>query len=301
MKKKNFGFTLAEVKPSRGRHEVPVESASTETLSFRCKDERCRLMRGAVRRGFTLAEVLIVIGVIGVVAAMTIPTLIANNQSQKFRSQYKKTLSTLNQAVKMNVAQYDFDFAGVEDSGNTNLYSINGKKATRDNCHTQTYENGFKTFCSIFNSNLTGYTVGIREPVNFYEKYYQVNLADKFIESENYYILSDGSIFIMPGLVGDIGQCSLRYTNLRDAILEDDYEGPKGDYYFTDCIGYIDVNGFNSPNKEVKCSDGTTSRDLNEPCVVDNKSIGDVFPIILYDSTVAPASNAAQYVLNTTK
>ena len=47
------------------------------------------------RFGFTLAEVLITLGIIGVVAAMTIPTLIANTNSAKFRSQFKKSLSTI--------------------------------------------------------------------------------------------------------------------------------------------------------------------------------------------------------------
>lgn len=46
-----------------------------------------------MKYGFTLAEVLITLGIIGVVAAMTIPTLIANTNGAKYRSQYKKTLS----------------------------------------------------------------------------------------------------------------------------------------------------------------------------------------------------------------
>ena len=54
-----------------------------------------------MKKAFTLAEVLITLGIIGVVAAMTIPTLIANTNSAKFKSQYKKTLSALNQAAKM--------------------------------------------------------------------------------------------------------------------------------------------------------------------------------------------------------
>ena len=66
------------------------------------------------RFGFTLAEVLITLGIIGVVAAMTIPTLIANTNSAKFRSQFKKSLSTLNQAGLMAQAQYDFDYAGTD-------------------------------------------------------------------------------------------------------------------------------------------------------------------------------------------
>ncbi len=63
--------------------------------------------------GFTLAEVLITLGIIGVVAAMPIPTLIANTNSAKFRSQFKKSISTLNQAGLMAQAQYAVDYAAV--------------------------------------------------------------------------------------------------------------------------------------------------------------------------------------------
>lgn len=51
------------------------------------------------KTGFTLAEILITIGIIGVVAALTIPVLIQNSNSKKFVTQYKKSLSTLNQAA----------------------------------------------------------------------------------------------------------------------------------------------------------------------------------------------------------
>ena len=49
---------------------------------------------------FTLAEVLITIGIIGVVAAFTIPTLMSNMQKTKMESQIKKTYSTLQNAFK---------------------------------------------------------------------------------------------------------------------------------------------------------------------------------------------------------
>lgn len=39
-------------------------------------------------RAFTLAEVLITLGIIGVVAAMTIPTLMAKIQENTYKSQY---------------------------------------------------------------------------------------------------------------------------------------------------------------------------------------------------------------------
>lgn len=48
--------------------------------------------------GFTLAEVLITLGIIGVVCAMTIPTLMNNIQDEQFKAAYKKAYSTASQA-----------------------------------------------------------------------------------------------------------------------------------------------------------------------------------------------------------
>lgn len=39
-----------------------------------------------MKKAFTLAEVLITLGIIGVVAAITLPTLIANYQKKSFRN-----------------------------------------------------------------------------------------------------------------------------------------------------------------------------------------------------------------------
>ena len=51
---------------------------------------------------FTLAEVLITLGIIGVVAAMTLPTLIANYQKQETISKLQKVYTILNQAFKLS-------------------------------------------------------------------------------------------------------------------------------------------------------------------------------------------------------
>lgn len=48
---------------------------------------------------FTLAEVLITLGIIGIVAAMTIPTLQANNNKQEYVTRLKKAYTIFNQAV----------------------------------------------------------------------------------------------------------------------------------------------------------------------------------------------------------
>ncbi len=52
-----------------------------------------------MKRAFTLAEVLITIGIIGVVASLTIPTLISNNQKKVMTARNKKFVSSINQAV----------------------------------------------------------------------------------------------------------------------------------------------------------------------------------------------------------
>ena len=70
--------------------------------------------------GFTLAEVLITLGIIGVVAAMTLPTLIQNQQKRSLEVATQKFYSTMSQAVKKYMAD-----KGVDDLRNTPLASDN--------------------------------------------------------------------------------------------------------------------------------------------------------------------------------
>ena len=57
--------------------------------------------QGFQRVGFTLAEVLITLGIIGVVAALTIPSLMTKNKAKRLRSQYLKTYSTIAQSIRL--------------------------------------------------------------------------------------------------------------------------------------------------------------------------------------------------------
>lgn len=56
------------------------------------------------KSGFTLAEVLITLVIIGVIAAMTIPTLMNSTNAQEYKTGIKKGISTLNQALTMQYA-----------------------------------------------------------------------------------------------------------------------------------------------------------------------------------------------------
>lgn len=68
--------------------------------------------------GFTLAEVLITLGIIGIVAAMTIPTMIANTQRQDFAALFQKNYSNIQNMLKMYITEQ-----GVDNLGSTTLYN----------------------------------------------------------------------------------------------------------------------------------------------------------------------------------
>lgn len=55
-----------------------------------------------MKKGFTLAEVLITLGIIGIVAALTIPGLMYNHKKQVVESRLKKFYTTFTQAVIMS-------------------------------------------------------------------------------------------------------------------------------------------------------------------------------------------------------
>lgn len=59
---------------------------------------------------FTLAEVLITLGIIGVVATMTIPALIKNTQDSELKTAWKKAFSIFSQAYYQAAADYNIDF-----------------------------------------------------------------------------------------------------------------------------------------------------------------------------------------------
>lgn len=59
---------------------------------------------GKHKRGFTLAEALITLVIIGVIAALTIPSILINTEQNEYRSALKKALSILNQVIELNIA-----------------------------------------------------------------------------------------------------------------------------------------------------------------------------------------------------
>ena len=64
-----------------------------------------RMTNGKKKAAFTLAEVLITLGVIGVVAAMTLPTLLSNVQDKVLESEAKKAANIVANGYKLMMAR----------------------------------------------------------------------------------------------------------------------------------------------------------------------------------------------------
>lgn len=248
-----------------------------------------------MKKGFTLAEVLITLGIIGVVAAMTIPTLIQNTNSIKFVTQFKKDISTLSQAALMAQAQYDVDYAALDKTP---------AEITGTGCGSQHLGKSNISMCGLFNATLAGQT--------FQGKLSEIKGADAAAGSYKtaveaghkttgwygndflVFALADGSLV---GFSNDAKDCSLATgAVISTSTLTASSGGLKK------CLGFVDVNGVKTPNKEVTCSDKTAvlgsvnSSGGETTCNLTDRGseIGDIYPIVFHDGTVEPATNAAK-------
>ena len=210
------------------------------------------------RFGFTLAEVLITLGIIGVVAAMTIPTLISNTNGAQFKTAYKKALSTLNQAVLMNVAMDDTDFSGMvaadADAG-TKIADFLGARLQTASDITDQYDD--ETAPALTTYKVDGSDVTVPQTTAI----------------DTVYAFADGTAF---GFSAAAASCTKAAP----------------------CYGYIDVNGTAGPNQQTECDAGTgTTGDDGVACEVSASAVKDIFPVLFYGQTVEPASDAAKAVL----
>ena len=197
---------------------------------------------------FTLAEVLITLGIIGVVAALTLPNLIANYKEKVLITAAKKSYSTIVNAInRWNidngiVGEYlTFFSSGKNDVERVNLISksLNVVKI----CNSA--------------SNMSG--CGGQYEVKQYKKmnngHNQTQTAG-FLNSRRV-VLADGSFINLQGEATN-GSCDHTYFaheldsdgNFIPDDTGDSPDGFKGSYKSTDTCGfiYVDTNGLKGPN-----------------------------------------------------
>ena len=140
-------------------------------------------------KAFTLAEVLITLGIIGVVSAMTLPSVINNYKEREIVSKVKKFYSIMNQAFLMSV----------KDNGYANEWEVvNGQNKTS----TRQIAKYFKPYLKIIKD--CGQTAGCLE---YTDRPFTLNSGKTNVNydaSNLYYkaILNDGSYVWWRGVAG---------------------------------------------------------------------------------------------------
>ena len=236
------------------------------------------------RFGFTLAEVLITLGIIGVVAAMTMPTLMNSTQGAQYKAAYKKALSAISQGITLNVALDGGNFADTV----AGTAGVTTKPSDGD------------SVASILNSRMNIVKASTAANAGYGTTGEGVNATTNFPATVETKTCEEAG-----KNPGDTG-CTLKTENVKpdtflffnDGIMfaykaadafgctDDSVAGVKH------CVGVIDVNGTKGPNKITEC-DSKNATEAN--CTVKNPK--DIYPVEFYDQTILPASPAAKAVL----
>ena len=77
---------------------------------------------------FTLAEVLITLGIIGIVSALTMPSLVNNFRAKQLENQFKKVDSNLQQAIQKTVTEMGYDKITDFNSGGSDYFATDTHK-----------------------------------------------------------------------------------------------------------------------------------------------------------------------------
>lgn len=180
------------------------------------------------KKAFTLAEILITLGIVGIVSALTIPTLIQNYKKQVLVNQLRKAMSEISQGLQLMMAEDEV----------TSLTQINGAVSY---CSSQ---NRFETDWHCI-------PLGKRFLSSFKGSRYVTNIQDipnykwKYLNEEKYevpgivsaHILADGAMILW----GEHWLGEVQMTEEGHPLNREDIR-----YVM---LMTIDVNGFKGPNQ----------------------------------------------------
>ena len=235
------------------------------------------------KKGFTLAEVLITLAIIGVVAAISIPSVISNSQQQEFKTGLRKAVSVLNSAITMNMA-----IDGESPYDNADLFRYLQR-------HMGVLRSTFKLdeeFKIDYSGNQGKYhnsafytTDGMR--FEFKENFTGTSERHKLYESDVYVCVKSTSTYVWgtrPGgeniICGGCGSYGL--NNNPDGTTK------------PPCMIMVDVNGDRKPNPaNINCKDQSCAKPYKYSDPLGLK-LTDLFTIMITDKQAIPYGVAAQ-------
>ncbi|MBQ8458642.1 prepilin-type N-terminal cleavage/methylation domain-containing protein [bacterium] len=97
-----------------------------------------------MKKAFTLSETIITIGIIGIVAAITLPSLIAHIQDIQYRNMWKRQFSIFQDATKNILNDYEGSFsnAGLSEQDDTLMLLYTKYIKTAQICNSMHDNNG---------------------------------------------------------------------------------------------------------------------------------------------------------------
>ena len=219
------------------------------------------------KNGFTLAEVLITLAIIGVVATLTLPALMTNTNEQQSIAGLKKGINTLTEAAQMNSALEGFDYSGL----------VNTEKKTTDevgNAQQSLY--GLITTRASVDVGKSGTGKGWRQNGSSNTTNFVIYFRDGACISFN------------PAATSTV------ITSSHGSVAKDGIK-----------IVY-DVNGNKSPNILSNCAKKPAgqandiaqgSNKLEDVCVKENRVIKDQFGVVLTGGYALPNGPAARWAV----
>ena len=167
-----------------------------------------------MKKAFTLAEVLITLGIIGLVAALTLPSVVQNYQKRSLEVATQKFYSVMSQAIKQYMAD-----EGVDDLRGT---SLSGDDVD-ENDETITAKND-----------------------EFFKKYLKAQICEDGCFADNYKTQAGETSYE----IGKSANSSFkgRYLLPDGMVVNNKYGEIIGDVYSPGKL-YVDVNGRRGPNK----------------------------------------------------
>lgn len=198
------------------------------------------------RVAFTLAEVLITLGIIGVVAALTIPSLIAKYQDKVLIQQTKKAFSVFQNGLAL----------ASQDNGTPGDNSLTFPKDESSYFtvvkNLSKYFNGSQVCLRSSQEGCSQFFYQCAQAVPTYNNAGEAVYNNSFTYTPKI-ILADGTIFAISS--NRKGCENTRYTGVNknaagEIIYNDDGTPSTYDYYSAICANIImDVNGVKGPNQ----------------------------------------------------
>ena len=230
------------------------------------------------RFAFTLAEVLITLLIIGIVAALTIPSVISNAQQQEFKTGLKKAVSVLNESIQANIAlegETPYDSSkGIADYLSRHMsiiksdflssgYLVDGVKMDDNSYVSVTRNFAFYTTDGMRFEINSGYPTLNKANIRLYESDYKLEYLSRYNKCGSYGMGSDPNNTKIPP-----------------------------------CFILVDVNGDRKPtvygaNVTVTSTSGGVVKNYVYPSISDKK-LTDIFPILITEEKAIPFGVVAQ-------